>query len=306
MDKKKLRIGARGSKLSLLQVEYIINLLQSNYPNLAFEVNIIKSLGDKLSETPISVLGGQGIFVKEIENAVRNDEIDIAIHCLKDLTVKNSDLILGAITKREMVNDCLISKEGICFKELKPNSIIGTSSPRRAAQLLAMRGDIVIKPIRGNIDTRITKVKHGEYDAITLACAGIRRLNITSEITEIFELSQILPAPGQGALAVQCKNIPEIINVLKTIDDFETRITTTAERAFLQALGAGCSMPVSAYGEYINNELALKGKVSKTNSKEHIEVTKSISLNKVNEKTAIELGEAVAREALSKGAKKYL
>lgn len=259
-----LRIGARGSNLSMIQARAVQEALTAALPGIAVEIVAITTTGDRLLDTPLPLLGGKGVFTEEIEAALLAGEIDYAVHSLKDLPVDGRpDLVVGALLPRADVADALISRHGKPLATLQPGSTVGTSSPRRAAQLLAARPDLRCAPIRGNVDTRLRKVldPDGAYDAIVLARAGLDRLGLADRITEILPLDVMLPAPGQGAIAVQARPVGRPLELLAAIDHRPTRLATTAERAFLRALGGGCSAPVAAHGTSGGREIELRGRV---------------------------------------------
>jgi hydroxymethylbilane synthase len=224
----------------------------------------IETRGDDTLDRPLPEIGGDGVFTERIERALLSSEIDIAVHSLKDLPVEDpGELCVGAVLCREEVREVLVSREGRKLAELPRGAVLGSSSTRRQAQLLALRPDLVIRPIRGNVETRIRKVEAGEYEATLLAGAGIIRLGLASKVSEWLEISQILPAPGQGALAVQCRAEDQSTrSLLAEIDEPDLRCETDAERGFLRALGGGCSAPVGAYAQVRGSRLKLRGRVS--------------------------------------------
>jgi hydroxymethylbilane synthase len=226
--------------------------LTAAWPGLECQTQLYTTSGDRTqsADTPLPEIGGKGLFTEELENALRSGEIDLAVHSLKDLPIEESPgLTLGALPAREDARDVLISRDRYTLRALPPNARVGTSSPRRAAQLLAARPDLTLVSLRGNVDTRLRKAMNGEYEAIVLA-AGVIRLGSQNYITEYLPFDLMLPAPGQGALAVQCRADDSTTRELLTvIDDPVTRAAVTAERAFLKALGGGCSAPVVAYAQ---------------------------------------------------------
>ncbi|MDJ0757131.1 MAG: hydroxymethylbilane synthase [Ardenticatenaceae bacterium] len=248
MEKTRLVIGSRKSKLALWQTHYVAGQLERRWPPLTCQIVHFDTQGDQIIDRPLPEIGGKGLFTAELENGLRTGIIDLAVHSLKDLPVEDAPgLTLGAITARADVRDALVSKNNLTLEELPKGTVVGTSSPRRALQLNLMRPDLQVRSIRGNVETRVKKVLEGPYDAAVLAMAGLVRLEMTAVISEIFPLEQILPAPGQGALAVQCRAADdEVLTLLRAIDDAAARNATTAERIFLAELGGGCSAPVGA------------------------------------------------------------
>ncbi len=252
---KKYRIGTRGSKLALAQTRIVTKKISRIYKDIVFEVCTIKTKGD-VDRTPLFMMDRKGIFEKEIDQAVIDKKIDLAVHSIKDVP---SDiprgLIIGAILKREKPNDVLISKNGVTLNQLQPGSVIGTSSLRRAVQLKLLRKDLNIIPLRGNVETRIKKVKTGELDAIVLAEAGIKRLNASDVISEKFKINKFVPAPGQGAIAVICRddNV-DLRKVLAKIDDKYSRISILAERSLLDKIESGCRFPIGAIAYITKNQ----------------------------------------------------
>ncbi len=248
--KEKLIIGSRGSRLSLAQAEHFKDELLLANPQLRseqIEIKVIKTSGDKFKIENLATMGGKGLFVKEIEQELINMNIDFAVHSLKDVpTFGPHTLILAAFLKRKDERDALISPIAKSFEQLKPGSTVGTSSVRRIAQLKKLRNDLNIISIRGNIDTRIEKVKEGIYDSIVLAYAGLKRLGFHNYVSEIFEKDKMLPAAGQGVVTIQCRaNDFEIIKLLDSVNDKETEIIVNAERSFLHRVNGACDTPVA-------------------------------------------------------------
>ncbi|MEO7145097.1 MAG: hydroxymethylbilane synthase, partial [Bryobacteraceae bacterium] len=241
-----IRIGSRGSQLALWQAHWIEARLGALGETCQIEV--IKTTGDKITDAPLSKIGGKGLFTKEIEDALLAGEIDVAVHSLKDLPVETPrGLTLAAIPEREDVRDALVGKR---LDELAKGAVVGTSSLRRAAQLLALRPDLKIETLRGNVDTRLRKLDEGKYDAIVLAAAGLGRLGWENRIAELIPAELILPAPGQGALAVETRDDRgRVTKLCRQLDDASARAAVTAERAALAALGGGCQVPIGAYAE---------------------------------------------------------
>lgn len=250
--KEQLIIGTRKSALALWQSEFIKSKLLEFFPHIKIELKHVVTLGDKTQDSQVAIpsIGGKGLFTYELEECLKSGEIDLAVHSLKDLpTTLAADFVVGAIPPRGPVEDVVISRSGKPIAELPAGAVIGTSSLRRSSQILRMRPDLRAHLIRGNVDTRIRKLKdpEGPYDAIVLARAGLWRLGLESEITEVLAYNDMLPAPGQGALAIECRaDDSELLAMLSKLHDPDTAATVSAERAFLAALDAGCNTPVGA------------------------------------------------------------
>lgn len=261
--KNKIVIGTRGSKLALWQAEWIKSELQKLYPELQIELNKIKTTGDKILDVPLAKVGGKGLFVKEIEEALLRNEADIAVHSMKDVPTDFPEgLHLAVITKRQDPRDAFItavssqqssnSQQIKSFKDLPLGATIGTSSLRRSCQLLSIRPDLKIEQLRGNLDTRLRKLDEGQFDAIILAAAGVKRLRWAERITEILSPEISLPAIGQGAVGIECRVDDKFINnLIAPLNHTETSICVRAERAFLKKLEGGCQVPIAAYARIL-------------------------------------------------------
>ena len=301
----KLVFATRPSKLARWQTNYVINALKNLHPDLECEEKVITTQGDKILDKPLPEIGGKGLFTQELESELLNGAVHCAVHSLKDLPVESpAGLTVGCIPARAEVRDALISASGYTVSTLPNGASVGTSSLRRGAQILSLRPDINIQSLRGNVDTRLRKALDGQYDAIILAGAGLTRLGLDNHVTEWLSLDSMLPAPGQGALAVQCRaDDTQTLTLLSKFENEATRKAVTAERAFLQGLGGGCSVPVAAYAEckMKNAEcrIALAGLVISEDGKEAIRV-QGDGLD------AFELGKRLATEALSQGANEIL
>jgi hydroxymethylbilane synthase len=247
-----LTLGTRGSALARWQTGWVLARLAAANPGLSTRVKLFTTSGDRILDKPLPEIGGKGLFTEELESALRTGEIDLAVHSLKDLPVQPADgLAIGAICAREDARDVLIARAGLSFDFLPAGARLGTSSLRRSAQLLARRPDLTLLPLRGNVDTRLRKALAGDYDAIVLAAAGVLRLGLAQHVSEYLPFEVMLPAPGQGALAVQCRRDDAgSLDILAALDDTDSRTAVTAERAFLEALGGGCSAPIAAYAHY--------------------------------------------------------
>jgi hydroxymethylbilane synthase len=257
-----LRIGSRGSQLALWQANHISALLRERGHQV--EIEIIKTTGDKITDVALAKVGTKGMFTKEIEEALAAGRVDLAVHSLKDLpTEVPPDFEIAAITQRENPRDVLVSKKHASIKELPQRARVGTSSLRRQAQLKALRPDLEIYPLRGNVDTRLRKLEAGDYEAIILAAAGVNRLGLTALVKQIIPAEIMCPAAGQGALGIEIRKGDEAIRQhLSFLDDSAARQTTTAERALLNKLGGGCQVPIGAFAELRAKEIHLEGVVA--------------------------------------------
>jgi len=261
---KIIKIGTRGSKLALWQANWVKSALKAGHPSLSVELVAIKTKGDKILDVPLAKVGGKGLFVKEIEDALLNGRIDLAVHSMKDMPAEIPDgLCIGAIPKRETPQDVLISREGLLLSQLRQNARIGTSSLRRTAQLLHARPDLVVLPLRGNLDTRLTKLETENLDAIILAAAGVKRLGLEHRITEYLDEKVMLPAVGQGALCIEIReNDPEVKSIIALLEHHQTRTVVLGERAFLNRLEGGCQVPIAAHGKIEKSAFTLCGLVA--------------------------------------------
>ncbi|MFO0941724.1 MAG: hydroxymethylbilane synthase [Pirellulales bacterium] len=267
---KPVRIGTRGSKLAMWQAQWVADQLQQR--GIDTELIIISTQGD-VTTGPLSQGGGQGLFTKEIQRELLENRVDVAVHSLKDLPTQPVEgLILSAVPSRENTADCLISRNGKKFAELPAHAKIGTGSSRRAAQLRRWRQDIEVQDIRGNVDSRLRKLEEGLYDAIVLAAAGLTRLKLFGQVTEQLPQERVLPAVGQGALGLECRqDDTETIQALSKLDDPESHAAVVAERALLRTLMAGCLAPVAALGRVVHDEVILRGRVIALDGSEVLE-----------------------------------
>ncbi|PLR93695.1 hydroxymethylbilane synthase [Bacillus sp. T33-2] len=300
---RKIIVGSRRSKLALTQTNWVIEQLKQLGAPFEFEVKEIVTKGDKILDVTLSKVGGKGLFVKEIEQAMLDKEIDLAVHSMKDMPAVLPDgLMVGCIPVREDHRDVLISKGHVRFQDLKSGSIIGTSSLRRSAQLLAVRPDLEIKWIRGNIDTRVAKLENDEYDAIILAAAGLKRLGWASDVvTEFLEPELCLPAVGQGSLSLECRSDDdELLAFLNKFSCPNTDRAVRAERAFLHKMEGGCQVPIAGYA-FVNeeDELVLTGLVGSPDGK-------TIIKQQLRGTDPEELGSLVADKLIANGGKKLI
>ncbi|MFN8439875.1 MAG: hydroxymethylbilane synthase [Caldilineaceae bacterium] len=308
-----LRLGSRTSPLALWQTHHIIARLQAVWSDLICEITPFSTQGDKTQQEgkPLPAIGGKGVFTAELEEALLAGTIDLAVHSLKDLPVEQvPGVTLGAITSRADVRDVLIARQGCTLATLPIGAKVGTSSTRRAAQLRTLRSDLIITSIRGNIETRIRKVTSGEYDATLLALAGVERLALNGAISEILSVETMLPAPGQGALGVQCRSDdPSTLNLLAAIDDIAVKAAVTAERTFLATLGGGCAAPIAAYA-HLNEagNLQMQGLVAATDGSQVVKVHGCGDPSEERELVvaAQRLGQQLAERAIAKGADRLL
>jgi hydroxymethylbilane synthase len=259
-----IRIGSRGSALALSQTAWVKNQLLLHFPDANIDVTVIKTSADRDQTTSLRSASTVGVFVKELELALLAEEIDIAVHSMKDLpTQMPAGLHIAAVPQREDARDACIANRARNLSELLSGCLIGTGSVRRQAQILSLRPDLKIADIRGNVDTRLKKLQNGTYDAVILACAGLRRLGLENRISWAMEYAQMLPAPGQGALAVETRtNDPGVEAIVAALNDPPTAIAVSAERRFLQRMGGGCNIPVAVYARLRQNSLEIDGLVA--------------------------------------------
>jgi hydroxymethylbilane synthase len=297
-----LRIGTRGSLLAKWQAEHVRKRLFAA-AGVDAEIVVIKTSGDKFANAPLTQIGGKGIFVKELEEALLDESIDIAVHSVKDIPTEiPSRLQFPAVLRREDVRDCLISASGATLANLRQGARVGTGSLRRQSQLRHIRPDLDVRDLRGNVDTRLRKAQSGEYDAILLAKAGLDRLGWSDRITETFAPEVFLPAVGQGAIAAECRlSDAETAEVLSALDDAETRSAIIAERALLSALQGGCQVPLGAWARYERGEFVLEACVCSVDGAQYVRQRATGS-----PENAAALGDQVARMLLESGAQAIL
>jgi len=306
MKKNKVVIGTRGSKLALWQAEWVKAELQRMNPGLEIELNKIKTTGDKILDVPLAKVGGKGLFVKEIEEALLRKEADLAVHSMKDVPTEfPADLHLAVICKREDPRDAFIAgstARAKSFRELPRGATVGTSSLRRACQLLSIRPDLRIKQLRGNLESRFRKLDEGQFDAIILAAAGVKRLGWEQRITGVIGPETSLPAIGQGAIGIECRiNDTFINNLVAPLNHAETARCVRAERSLLKRLQGGCQVPIAAYAVIADGRLLMDGLVGSVTGdriiREHGEG---------NPDDGESIGKILAEKLLSKGADKIL
>ncbi len=298
-----IAIGTRGSKLALYQANKIKDLLQANYPDKNFEIKIIVTKGDIILDVPLSKIGDKGLFTKEIELELVNGSIDLAVHSLKDLpTVFPQGTMLGGVLERADSRDCLITKDGRTLNQLTANDKIATSSLRRKAALLAYNPEFQIVEIRGNVDTRLRKMDEGYCDAMVMAAAGIQRLGFGNRISQLLDTQIVMPAPGQGAIAVEIRdNDPFIRQLIEGINHIDTFLATQAEREFLRLLEGGCQIPIGCQAVLDNESMRLTGFLSDTEGKTVFKETVNGLKN-----NGLQLAEELAQIVVAKGGKAIL
>lgn len=297
-----LRIGTRGSLLAKWQAESVRKQLFAR-AGLESEIVVIKTAGDKLQSSPLSQIGGKGIFIKELEEALLEETIDLAVHSVKDIpTDTPSRLMFPAVCRREDVRDCLVAAKGATLASLRQGARVGTGSLRRQAQLRHIRPDLDIRDLRGNVDTRLRKVESGEYEAVMVAKAGLDRLGLAERITETMAPENFLPAVGQGAIAVECRvRDTDAADIVASLDDAETRSAIIAERALLAAVQGGCQVPLGAWARIERGELVMEACVCSIDGLQYVRQRAA-----ANPEQAAELGGHMARLLIEAGAQSIL
>ena len=278
---KKLIIATRKSKLALWQSEHIKAELEKAFPDMEVELSEMSTKGDKILDTPLAKIGGKGLFTKELEDAMLEGRAHIAVHSLKDVPMEfPKGLVLGAITEREDVRDCLLSEKYEGIDALPQGAVVGTTSLRRRMQILALRPDLEIKNLRGNVNTRIRKLKEGEFDAIILATAGLNRLGLQSEVLYAtpIDVTQMIPAMGQAALGIEAIDDPEILEIISVLNDENAFIETTVERDFVTILEGGCQVPIGVNAKYDGETVIVRCCVGMPDGKEIIKEKENVDL----------------------------
>ena len=302
---KKLVIATRGSQLALWQSNHIKAVLEEQNPGLEVSLNVIITMGDRIQDKALSKIGGKGLFLKELEEAMLRGEAQIAVHSLKDVpTVMPDGLLLAAITEREDARDALLSEKYTNIDALPQGAVVGTSSLRRRMQIQKLRPDLIIKDLRGNVDTRIRKLKEGEFDAIILASAGINRLSLLDTVKHVYPISleEMVPSMGQGALGIEAVNDPEVLKIIACLEDEYSRIETTIERDFVDELQGGCQVPIG-----VNATVLDDGSISIRATLGLPDGTEMLSDMKTASKRGYEnIGREIAAEFIAKGAKELL
>jgi len=306
-----VRLGTRGSRLALWQTNWVINEIKKNHPQIDFEIKVFTTQGDKIQDISLrAVNNDDGFFVRELETALLNNEIDLAVHSLKDLPHQQPQGLVVPVTPiRQDARDALFSRGGGKLTDLPTGARIGTDSVRRASQLLNFRSDYQIMSLRGNVDTRLRKLHDPElgYDAIVLALAGVSRLDMAKDVAEKIPYRVMLPAPGQGALAPECRsNDRKLIGILNTINDLPSRTEVECEKAFMAALGGGCQTPVGCKAEVVWGKLIARGFVGSPDGKQAIRVELQEEWQEGPMGPARDLGKRLADLALEQGAREVL
>ncbi len=303
MKAEKIVIGSRGSQLALWQANWVKSELERLHSNADIDIRVISTSGDKIQDVPLSKIGGKGLFVKEIEEALLANEIDLAVHSMKDVPMElPTELGISVITKRENPLDALISNNGEKLADLPQGATIGTSSLRRSSQLLKYRDDFKIHPLRGNVDTRLRKVEEGKYDAILLASAGLNRLGWANLITEEISHDILLPAMGQGALGIETRlDDTMIYDFISTLNHEQTHYAVSAERALVARLDGGCQVPIGAYARIEKGLITLKGLVASLDGEV---IYKLENVGPVDD--AINIGQELGSKLLKMGANEIL
>ena len=304
MNSDTITIGTRASELALWQAEYIAAEIEKQYPTVRVELRRMTTKGDRILDAPLAKIGGKGLFTKDLEQAMFAGEIDLAVHSLKDMPTEVPDgLVIGAVTERLDAGDAFVSVRYQSMEELPQGAKVGTSSLRRRAQLLAVRPDLKIHDLRGNVNTRLAKLDAGEFDAIVLAAAGLKRLGLGERIRTILPRSMILPAVGQGALAIECRaDDMRILELIDFLRDPQMTAAATAERAFLRRVEGGCQIPVGVYAEVgASNVLHVEAMIA---SVDGMRVCRSRSRG--TPETAEKIGIALAEELLDVGGREIL
>jgi hydroxymethylbilane synthase len=296
-------IGTRGSKLALWQAEWVRRALRERFPDTPVELSIIKTQGDKILDVPLAQVGGKGLFVKEIEEALQDGRVDLAVHSMKDMPVEiPAGLAVGAVPEREMPTDVFISRDGRGLRETPSGGVIGTSSLRRSAQLRHLRRDLQVVPLRGNLDTRLRKLDSENLAAVVLAAAGVKRLGLAHRVSEHLPPEWMLPAVGQGALCIEIReHDPRIGPMAAALNHPASRAAVSGERAFLRRLDGGCQVPVAGYGRVAQGQFTLTGLVADLDGETVIKHRLSGAVG-----DAERIGRELAEILLSRGAEEIL
>ena len=298
-----LRIGTRGSKLALVQSEWVKKEVQTRHPEVRVELVKIKTKGDKILDSPLSKVGGKGLFVKEIEDALLKRDVDLAVHSMKDVPAElQKGLKISVYPKREDARDAFVSRRFKTVKDLPQRASVGTSSLRRSAQLLHMRPDLHIVPLRGNVDTRLRKLDSGDLQAIVLATAGLNRLGLSDRITTPLSPEAVLPAIGQGVLGLELREDDQMTqHLIFFLNDLETELAARAERAFLKELEGGCQVPLAGYARVEKDRIVLDGMVAELDGRVILRQQRAGGKDKPED-----LGIALARQLIAAGADRIL
>src|SRR5258706_10552547 len=303
---RRLRVATRESALALWQAEHIRARLVTRYPGMAVDLLGVTTKGDRVVDQPLADIGGKGLFIKELEIAMDEGRADLAVHSLKDVPMEMPPgFVLASITAREDPRDALVSEKYASLSELPPGAVVGTSSLRREAQLRERHPHLRVEPLRGNVNTRLRKLDIGGYDAVILAAAGLKRLGFATRIAALLDPDDSLPAPGQGALALECRvDRANIVAALAPLADFGTTLATTAERAFSSALGGSCNTPLAAYAEWEEGTLWLRGLIAGRDGKDVLRG--EIEGDVADADAAARLGSDLADDFLARGAARFI
>ncbi|MEM4250387.1 MAG: hydroxymethylbilane synthase [Candidatus Bathyarchaeia archaeon] len=295
----RLIVGTRGSRLSLAQTESVVDALTRNSPNIKIQTKIIETTGDRLESAPLKEIYGKGVFEKEVDEAIVKGEVDFAVHSMKDVPAEQPEgLTIAAVPRRAPPNDVLVSQPPLRLHDLPPGAKVGTSSPRRIAELLRIRPDLKPIPIRGNVDTRIRKLDAGDYDAIILAEAGLTRLSMKNRIVDRLSLEEFTPAPGQGFLAVVARrDRVDVLKLLDSVNNPESLAEAVAERAFMNEVGGGCKIPLGAFAQAQDGTLNLFGSVISPDGSKRVDVKEAGTVER-----AEAAGRAAAKRIMKMGA----
>lgn len=313
--KKRVRIATRKSQLAMWQAHYVESMLNKHFPDTIVELVPMSTQGDRILDTPLAKIGGKGLFIKELEIAMQEGRADLAVHSMKDVPVEFPDGFgLHAICERENPFDAFVSNNVASFEDLPEGAVVGTSSLRRQAQLLALRPDLQIKNLRGNVNTRLAKLDNNEYDAIVLAAAGLLRLNMPERIKHLLSEQQCLPAVGQGAVGIECRNDDaELIAMLAKLSDPETTLRVTAERAMNKRLEGGCQVPIGSFAtlqanasDSENQTLSMNALVASTDGKTMLRASGETICTLDDTERATALGIELAEQLLAQGARDLL
>jgi hydroxymethylbilane synthase len=303
MNEMLVNLGSRGSKLALLQANYIKELLESTHTNLQVELQVISTSGDNIQDRPLPEIGGKGLFTAEIEAALLNHDIDLAVHSLKDLpSTLPEGLVYAGSPKREDARDVFVSNCRQTLKDIPPGGTIATGSTRRKAQLLQFRNDLNILDLRGNIDTRLRKLDEGKWDGILMAAAALHRMDLKERASQYLSPSEFVPSVGQGAIGLEiAENRKDVAQLLQPILHETTTLECTAERVFLKQLNGGCSVPIGCHARVLNAEFCIDGFLAKTDGEENIRASLKGSSD-----AALHLAEQLSEKFLNAGAKEVL
>ena len=303
---RRLVIATRESALALWQAEHVRTRLAALYSHTHVDLLGITTQGDRIIDRPLAAIGGKGLFIKELEVAMAEGRADLAVHSLKDLPMELADgFVLAAITAREDPRDAFVSNRHTSLASLPEGAVVGTSSLRREAQLRERFPSLAVKPLRGNVNTRLRKLDEGQYDAIILAAAGLKRLGFADRIADLIDPSDSLPAPGQGALAIECRaDRPDLVDAFVALADTATTLATSSERAFSRMLAGNCHTPLAAHAEWMGERLWLRGLVASADGREVMRGELDEEVGSVEDAEA--LGAALADEFLGRGAARLM